>query len=228
VLKTAVLGCRERDSLAGNRLKIKAANGSPRCLFWIALARLIGRQLGHRFLGSRIRPEGLDNPNQKRRRGWLAICLVVTVANVALWGIFWNHFARKEGAAASTLPWSVLFNSSHALQLISSDPDIDEIQGYTGQQISVSDYANHNYIPYPEKLTTEINQICHILLHGNKASLVDAPIAVNVAELAQASSKKVEIHSARSVQLSNFQTDDNFVLLGSPRSNPWAAFLAIS
>jgi hypothetical protein len=192
------------------------------------LARLIGRQLGHRFLGSRIRPEGLDNPNQKRRRGWLAICLVVTVANVALWGIFWNHFARKEGAAASTLPWSVLFNSSHALQLISSDPDIDEIQGYTGQQISVSDYANHNYIPYPEKLTTEINQICHILLHGNKASLVDAPIAVNVAELAQASSKKVEIHSARSVQLSNFQTDDNFVLLGSPRSNPWAAFLAIS
>jgi hypothetical protein len=112
------------------------------------------------------------------------------------------------------------------LQLISSDPDIDEIQGYTGQQISVSDYANHNYIPYPEKLTPEINQICHILLHGNKASLVDAPIAVNIAELAQASSKKVEVHAARSVQLSNLQTDDNFVLLGSPRSNPWAAFFS--
>jgi hypothetical protein len=147
-------------------------------------------------------------------------------ANVALWGIFWNHFARKAGAAASTLPWSVLFNSSHPLQLITSDPDIDEIQGYTGQQISVSDYANHNYIPYPEKLTPQINQICHILLHGNKASLVDAPIAVNIAELAQASSKKVEVHAARSVQLSNLQTDDNFVLLGSPRSNPWAAFLS--
>jgi hypothetical protein len=115
----------------------------------------------------------------------------------------------------------MLCNSSAAIPTSMKSRD-------TGQQISVSDYANHNYIPYPEKLTTEINQICHILLHGNKASLVDAPIAVNVAELAQASSKKVEIHSARSVQLSNFQTDDNFVLLGSPRSNPWAAFLAIS
>jgi hypothetical protein len=173
-----------------------------------------------------IHPEVHDDPHQRRRRGWLTVCVVVTVANVALWGIFWNHFARKAGAAASTLPWSVLFNSSHALQLITSDPDIDEIQGYTGQQISVSDYANHNYIPYPEKLTPQVNQICHILLHGNKASLVDAPIAVNIAELAQASSKKVEVHAARSVQLSNLQTDDDFVLLGSPRSNPWSAFFS--
>jgi hypothetical protein len=49
---------------------------------------------------------------------------------------------------------------------------------------------------------------------------------VNIAELAQASSKKVEVHAARSVQLSNLQTDDNFVLLGSPRSNPWSAFFS--
>jgi hypothetical protein len=63
--------------------------------------------------------------------------LVVTAVNIALWGIFWNHFARKGSAAASTLPWSVLFNSPHPLQLVTSDPDIDEIQGYTDQQISV-------------------------------------------------------------------------------------------
>jgi hypothetical protein len=146
--------------------------------------------------------------------------------NVALWGLFWNHFARKAGAAATTLPWSALFNAPHPLQLITSDPDIAEIQGYTGQPISVSDYANHNYIPNPEKLTPEINQLCQILLRGNKASLVDTPIAVSIAELAQASAKKVEVHAARGVQLSNLQTDDNFVLLGSPRSNPWAAFFS--
>src|SRR5258708_2339929 len=55
-----------------------------------------------------IHPEVHDDPHQRRRRGWLIVCLVVMVANVALWGIFWNHFARKAGAAASTLPWSVL------------------------------------------------------------------------------------------------------------------------
>ncbi|WP_158750391.1 hypothetical protein [Acidobacterium sp. S8] len=164
--------------------------------------------------------------NQKKRRRWLAACLVLTIANVALWGILWNHFARRRTEASSTLPWSVLFNSPHALQLITSDPDIGEIQGYTDQQISVSDYANHNYIPNPDKLTPGISQLCQILLRGNKASLVDTPIAVSIAELAQANSKKIEVHPARSVQLPNLQTDDNFVLLGSPRSNPWSTFFS--
>ncbi len=173
-----------------------------------------------------VHPEISHDSNQRRGRRWLVICLILTLVNVALWGLFWNHFARKASVAASTLPWSALFNSTHPLQLITSDPDIAEIQGYTGQPISISDYANHNYIPNPEKLTPEINQICHILLRGNKASLVDTPIAVSIAELAQASSKKVEVHTARSVQLSNLQTDDNFVLLGSPRSNPWTAFFS--
>jgi hypothetical protein len=173
-----------------------------------------------------VHPEVSHDTKSARGRRWLVICLILTVVNVALWGLFWNHFARKASVAASTLPWSALFNSPHPLQLITSDPDIAEIQGYTGQPISISDYANHNYIPNPEKLTPEINQICHILLRGNKASLVDTPIAVSIAELAQASSKKVEVHTARSVQLSNLQTDDNFVLLGSPRSNPWTAFFS--
>jgi hypothetical protein len=177
-------------------------------------------------VASPIFPEIQEASKQRRHSRWLAVCLVVTLANVALWGILWSHFARKAGTAASTLPWSVFFNSPHPLQLITSDPDIDEIQGYTDQSISVSDYANHNYIPHPEKLTPEINQICRILLHGNKAALVDAPIAVSIAELAHPGLKKIDVHAARSVQLSNLQTDDNFVLLGSPRSDPWAAFFS--
>ncbi|HET6216986.1 MAG TPA: hypothetical protein VFE27_08205 [Acidobacteriaceae bacterium] len=174
-----------------------------------------------------VRPETYTDPNQGgRRRRWLAVCLALTVLNVALWGFFWNHFARKAGVAASTLPWSALLDSTRVLQLITSDPDIAEIQGYTGQPISVSDYANHNYIPDPNKLTPETTLICQILLRGNKASLVDAPIAVRIGELALGHAKRIDVHPARSVQLSGLQTDDNLVLLGSPRSNPWGAFFS--
>jgi hypothetical protein len=112
------------------------------------------------------------------------------------------------------------------LQIITSDPDIAEIQGYTGQVISISDYANHNYIPHLDQLSPETVQLCRILLRGNKAALVDAPIAVGITELAQAGSRKVELHWARSIQLSTLQTEDNFVLLGSPRSNPWTALFS--
>jgi len=170
-------------------------------------------------------PEIHETPKQRGHR-WLVICLVLTLVNVALWGVFWNHFTHKAGAAASILPWSVFLTTPRALHLIISDPDMAEIQGYTGQQISVSDYANHNYIPHPDKLTPEVYRICQILLRGNKTSLVDTPIAVSIAELAQSGAKRIELQTARSVQLSNLQTDDNFVLLGSPLSNPWTAFFS--
>ena len=32
------------------------------------------------------------------------------------------------------------------------------------------------------------------------------------------------MHGARDIQLSDLQTDDNLILLGSPYSNPWSAF----
>jgi hypothetical protein len=160
------------------------------------------------------------------RRKWLTLCLLVTAVNLSLWAFLWNHFTHKTNPASFTLPWSALYNSPHPLQLITSDPDIAEIQGYTGQELSVSDYANHNYIPNPDKLTHEVNQLCRTLLHGNKASLVDTPIAIRIAELAQANSKEIEVHPARSVQFADLQTDDNLILLGSPRSNPWHAFFS--
>jgi len=166
-----------------------------------------------------------ETPKQSGRK-WLAICLALTLVNLAVWGIFWNHFTHKARAAASILPWSVFLTSPRALHLITSDPDMAEIQGYTGQQLSVSDYANHNYVPHPDKLTPEIYGIYQILVHGNKTSLVDTPIAVNLAELAQSGAKRIELQTARSLQLSNLQNDDNFVLLGSPLSNPWTAFFS--
>lgn len=163
---------------------------------------------------------------QPESRRWIAACLLLIQGNLALWVVVWYRFGHKANPAASILPWSALLDSSHPLQIITSDPDIAEIQGYTGEPISLADYANHNYIPDPGKLTPEMDQISHILLRGNKAARVDAPIAVSIAELAHASDRKIDLHPARSIQLANLQTDDNFVLLGSLRSNPWSEFFS--
>ena len=169
--------------------------------------------------------ETYESPNRSGRK-WLTMGLILTLVNLAVWVFFWNHFTHKARAAASILPWSVFLTSPRALRVITSDPDMAELQGYTDQQLSVSDYANHNYIPHKEKLTPETYQITQILLRGNKTSLVDTPIAVNLAQLAQSGAKRIEVQPARSLQLSNLQTDDNFVLLGSPLSNPWTAFFS--
>jgi hypothetical protein len=161
---------------------------------------------------------------QPKAAAWhlrLLFGILIVALNLALWGIFWNRSSHSEAAHVSSLPWSALFGSSHPIELITSDPNIAEIQGITGSQVSVSDYANHNYIPTSNKLTPEQSNLGRNILRGDKASEVDVPIAVKVAELAQANSTTINVRAARSIQLTDLKSDNNFVFLGSPRSNPW-------
>jgi hypothetical protein len=146
--------------------------------------------------------------------------VLISALSLAAFVVAWNHVHRP--ASLSVLPWSVVFGSSRATQIITSDPNIAEIQGFTGGQISLSDYANHRYIPDPSRLTAEQLRFCNVILRGDKASVVDTPIAMAVAQLAQTTASKVTVRGARNTQFSDMKTDANFILLGSPRTNPWS------
>ena len=154
-------------------------------------------------------------------RIWLFAAIAVVVLNLTLWGIVWTRVTRPVASPISVLPWSALFGSSHSTELITSDPNITEIQEITGSQVSVSDYANHNYVPVPSKLTPEQDNIVRNVLRGDKSSQVDVPIVAMVAALAQTNSKSIDVRAARSIQLSDLKSDSNFIFLGSPRSDPW-------
>ena len=159
---------------------------------------------------------------QTRKRYYLlSAILLFLILNLGVWVILWHTRTRLGERAVAVQPWQTLFGSQRATELITSDPNIAEIQGFTGGQISLSDYANRKYIPSPNKLTPEELHFCLVVLRGDKASTVDTPIAVNIAQLAQAAGKSLLVRGARSIQLSDLQTDKNLVLLGSPRSNPW-------
>ena len=121
------------------------------------------------------------------------------------------------------LPWSVIFSSAHPTHVITSDPDIFAIQVLTHNTISVSDYANRHYLPEPSTLSPELQSLCTELLSGDKASNVDAQITAEIGQLAQTYSRKINVEGARNLQFSDLKTDDNFIFLGSPASNPWSS-----
>jgi hypothetical protein len=166
-------------------------------------------------LAEAARPKGLA------RYRWVFFSALIVAMNLALWGFFWIRPAPLESAHSSSLPWSALFGSSHAVELITSDPNIADIQGITGSEVSVSDYANHNYIPVPNKLTAEQDYFCRNILRGDNSAGVDAPIVAKIAMLAQANSKNIDVRTARSVQITDLKSDNSFIFLGSPRSDPW-------
>jgi hypothetical protein len=169
-------------------------------------------------------PVGPNQPSPSNRRGelfrFVLAALLISALNLAAFVVARNRMRAPEHI--TVLPWSSIFGSSRVTQIITSDPNIAEIQGFTGGQISLSDYANHHYITDPSHLTPEQLRFCQIILRGDKASVVDTPIAMAVAQLAQATSSKVTVHGAREIQFSDIQSDANFILLGSPRSNPWS------
>lgn len=162
----------------------------------------------------------------RQKRSWALLAATIAALNLLVWAIFWIHSSLAQAAVGRMLPWSTMLRTAHSIRLIASDPNIAEIQGFTGGQISASDYANHRYIPDPSKLTPEQLNFCRVILRGDKSSVVDTAIAINIAELAQSRSKRIDLRPSRSVELSELKTDDNFILLGSPRTNPWSGLFS--
>jgi hypothetical protein len=165
----------------------------------------------------------IETPAPRSRRGgrWLYFGVLVLGLNAVLWGIFWSHFSRISSAPVSVLPWSAFFQSPRSTKLITSDPNIVEIQEVTGSTVSLSDYANQRFIPNMSSLSPQVISFCKDILRGDKAAAVDTRVIASIAELAQSASKKINVQVARDVRLSDLYTDDNLIFLGSPRSNLW-------
>jgi hypothetical protein len=154
---------------------------------------------------------------------WILLAVLFAGLNIALWGIFGRLSPRTGALTKSVVPWPAFFHTEHATFLVTSDPNIVEIQQLTGSSISVSDYANQRYLPSSSSLSPEIIHFCRDILRGDKAANVDTPIVASVAALAQENSSKITVRSARDLRFSDLDADNNFIFLGSPRSDPWTA-----
>jgi hypothetical protein len=171
---------------------------------------------------SAVPDRDLDGPRGATSR-WLAIAALLLVVNLSLWVFLAKRASTPAAAPPSVLPWSVLFSSAHPTHVITSDPDIFAIQVLTHGTISVSDYANRHYLPEHSILSPELQSLCAKLLSGDKASNIDAQITAEIGQLAQTYSHKINVEGARNLQFSDLKTDDNFIFLGSPASNPWSS-----
>jgi hypothetical protein len=163
----------------------------------------------------------------RRGRAWaLAAGVLLLGLLVFASGLWMGRRQAQKRSPLSGFPWSVFIHSAHATQIITSDPTIADVQELTGRQISVSDYANASYLPPPGTITAETLRICRLLLTEANPAAVDTTIAVKIAALAEPLGEKLHVHAARLLRMEDLKTDDNFIFLGSPRSNPWTALFA--
>jgi hypothetical protein len=166
----------------------------------------------------RIRPKG--------QRGWIhvpayAVALLATV--LGGWVAVRNYF---EPSSRPVLPWSAIFRDERQPQLIFCDASIQILQDFLKINIPLSDYATRKFIPDSLLVRPEVQRVSRLLGGPDftaMAAAVDLRIASRISELAAGRSHQLRLRSARELQFRDFKTDGDFILLGSPRSNPWTA-----
>jgi hypothetical protein len=72
-------------------------------------------------------------------------------------------------------------------------------------------------------LTPQVKQALMQTPHGDWSAPGDTQIAVNIAELAQSTFRTISVQPSSKTRTSDLKTDDNFIFLGSPRSDPWVS-----
>ncbi len=117
-------------------------------------------------------------------------------------------------------PWQRLFSGPQPVRIILADPDLNEIQNLTGHYVPLSDYANGKL--GCDRLQPALQGLCTHALRGDKVAEVDASAITHIAAIAAQFHSSLEAHAARSLRLSDLQTNQNVILLGSRVANPWA------
>jgi hypothetical protein len=142
------------------------------------------------------------------------------VLGMLVWGLGGRLLAGSR--TPELLPWSALLQKGRRLQIVVADTEISKMQTIGGYNLSLSDYANHIYRPAEISVPADVKALIETF-RGQSMGATDVAISLAISQRAFGVTQQVSILPARSVQLKDFRTDDNFVILGSPRSDPWVS-----
>ena len=157
-------------------------------------------------------------------RWWWFLCFAFLLcgANLIAWLVFIRQHTQPYARMADVLPWSAMLHSGRTTMLVTSDPNIGEIQGLTGEPTSASDYANQVYVPTRNSLSPETLSFARDILRGDKAANVDVALVAKIVDLArETGGGRLIVRPARHLRLDELDTDNNFIFIGSPLTDPW-------
>ena len=154
---------------------------------------------------------------------FVAFAALLCTINVIAWLLIFPSRTQSSAEPVAVLPWSIMLHNNRTTMLVTSDPNIAEIQGLAGEQVSTSNYANQIYIPPHNSLSPQTLQFADDILRGDKAANVDVVAVAKIAALAQRVGGRLNIRGARNLRLDDLDTENNFIFIGSPLTDPWTA-----
>jgi hypothetical protein len=152
---------------------------------------------------------------------WVLVCALTVV-------LIYQQQTRSvrgvRGANPVNWPLSRVFDGDHRTYIVLADADYGTLRILSKRQGSLSDYLDSRYpqqfVPNEDK--EQLAPLLAYLSGSVLTSYADAVTAVKLIEATQGSNGQTSLRSSRDLRLRDFD-QGNFVLLGSPSSNPWVS-----
>jgi hypothetical protein len=130
--------------------------------------------------------------------------------------------------AATAKPWSVqrsivdlVIHPEQRTLIVLADASLVYAQQFTGRILSLEEYANRDFRKL-ENSSAEVRPLLGALVQSQLTSVADIGLVARVLRLRGDLAGNIEVRHARSITARSLR-EDNVVLLGGPRSNPWVA-----
>lgn len=177
---------------------------------------------------------GFENPAptvspqiaEKKRPGLLAVLPWLIAAGTTAFSIFLLLHPVTKVAPLAPSPWplSAVFNRDHHTQIVVADINYGMLQFISQKQGSLEDYLVPDFqkafdIPHPTPREARTLSFLNKTLH---TSYADVAVVARLMTVVGDSRRQVLVRSARDLSLRELE-EGNYVLLGSPVSNPWVS-----
>ncbi len=138
------------------------------------------------------------------------------------------HRVTRPSAAAPPWPLSVLFDSGNQpVKIVVADANYGLIRLLSGQNFTLQQYLSPAYRSGQVITDADRNgskeRIVNYLSGSALTSIADVTLAMSLVRMSGDGRDRLVVRSARSLSPHDFD-QGNFVLVGSPASNPWVSY----
>lgn len=149
----------------------------------------------------------------------LALCAVA---------LLWFFLIDRRAQAAPTPQarfWDTLYSPHRDLLIVPADSTLILIEELTGRPVSLQSYLSRKYLDdlvLPKGLTTLTSSDLDV---SHYTSMADLNLVARVVRVPSLLQSHPEIRYARDLSISDAK-EDNLILVGGPRANPWVELFA--
>lgn len=157
---------------------------------------------------------------------WITVGLAALSCMLfALLAVVSKENRQLRSGAAATLFDTFAANPNQHTQVVVTDSALVLYENLLGRYLTLEEYASNRYpevtVPGTVSPKGQAVTFSYMLRTRQIGSLADMRILTTLFQAYPAYGRNVALQHARHMHTRDFSTNDNFVLLGSSRSNPW-------